>query len=68
MDTVAGEAGPPITAKNDGTALRAYYHMINQNSLNQNEYRLFCVGSFDNEKMTISPGIREIIENKDEGI
>lgn len=68
MDTVAKEAGPPFMAKNDGTALRSYYHTVQSNKLNQDEYILYRIGAYNPENMEIISAIEAVVEKKDDEI
>ena len=46
-DTVAEENGPVFTAKNDGVALRQYRDVLNAIQNDPDEYKLYCIGSWD---------------------
>lgn len=51
-DKVAQEAGPTFHAKNDGIALRSFNDAI-KNSPYPEDFQLFCLGTFEPEKMVI---------------
>lgn len=48
-DRVAQESGPLYQAKNDAVAKRQFDLMLAKNGLNEKEYVLLRVGSFDSE-------------------
>lgn len=52
FDKVAQEAGPIFNAKNDGVAMRSYLALLKETK-DQGEYKLMCLGSFENESMSI---------------
>ena len=51
-DLVAGECGPIFTAKNDGVAIRQVCMMMHD-VVDIDDYALYCVGTFDIEKMEL---------------
>ena len=48
-DTVAGEAGPLYSAKNDVVAIRMYKQLIEHDHCNPLEYQLWHVGTYETE-------------------
>ena len=50
-DRVAEEAGPIICAKNDAVAVRNFRNYTKD--VREDEYRLYRVGEYDNEKVMI---------------
>lgn len=46
-DKVAEEAGPIVTAKNDGIASRLFVHLVQKEGLNPVDYTLLFVADFD---------------------
>lgn len=61
-DTVAVEAGPPFTAKNDKVAWRNYIQVISQAKAPMEELCLYRIGSFDPEIMLIKGDAPEMVE------
>lgn len=54
-DTIAEEAGQPFTSKNDGTAIRSFFHsLVMQQASNVEDYKLYKIGIFDNEEITLT--------------
>lgn len=54
-DRVAEEAGPIFEAKHDAIAHRQFQQLIHQESvINQGDYALYCLGSFDHEKVLVT--------------
>lgn len=49
-DKLAAESGPVFEAKNDQVALRQFKKAIEPAS-NKNEYQLYRIGAYDNEKL-----------------
>lgn len=54
-DKRAEESGPLFQAKNDAVALRNYESLLAREEVKETEYKLLCVGLFDNEKCLIFP-------------
>lgn len=54
LDRVAEESGPVFEACNDGVALRNFKNLLDKvPPYQQGEYRLYKIGSFDNNTMTM---------------
>lgn len=69
FDVVAQESGPVVEAQNDGVANRNYQKSIINQKLDPNEFKLFCIGSFDHSTNEfISDKRQVIITLKDEVI
>lgn len=45
-DVVSEEFGPIFQSKNDGSALRVYLHMLQQEKKSQDEFKLYAVGTY----------------------
>jgi len=62
FDKVAQEAGPVFSAKNDGIALRSCRNIMADVD-NLDDYRILCVGSFDNVSCVVVPVVpaREVV-------
>lgn len=53
-DTVAKEAGPLFTAKNDDVAARNFRQLLDHEKVeNPKEYQLMCVGEYDPEQPSL---------------
>lgn len=52
-DTVAKEAGPLFQAKNDDVAKRNVRNLVDREHVNPLEMKLYHVGSFDADDMTL---------------
>lgn len=50
-DLVAEENGPIFTAKNDGVALRQFRDVLNTIQNDPEEYKLYCVGSWNTDDL-----------------
>lgn len=50
-DLIADESGPIFQAKSDEVAMRNFNNLIKDKSVNPDEYRLYCVGDYDNERL-----------------
>lgn len=72
FDVKAQESGPLFILKNDSVATRMFKQTIEKeivNGLNPNDFELYCVGCYDNEKMEIlshNPQLVPIILNEEE--
>lgn len=49
-DNVAEEYGPVFIAKNDGVAARNFNALVKQEHVRVEDYTLYCLGEFDNDK------------------
>lgn len=66
FDVVAKEAGPVYEAKNDEVAKRNALQLLNKpNMTHPEDYHLYRVGTWDNEKMEITPEREYIPTNID---
>lgn len=55
-DRIALEGSPPFIAKNDGVATRHYNQVLDSSpNVCLQDYRLYCVGEWDTEKLRIEP-------------
>lgn len=52
-DSVACEAGPVWTAKNDGIAVRQYQHLLKSEGVNSGDYTLYCIGLYNSENLEV---------------
>lgn len=64
FDSVAGEAGPLFTAKNDGVARRQYEIARDKNQFYEIDFMLMRVGVFDTESLVIEGRKSEAIGPK----
>lgn len=64
-DNVAGEYGPPFTAKNDGVAQRMFEQMLDKAIKNTTEYDLYVIGSYDSDIAYIVTGTVTRIQKKE---
>jgi hypothetical protein len=54
FDKIAAECGPIFTAKNDGTAFRAFVNSISKVS-DSDEFQLMELAKIDNETCVVTP-------------
>jgi len=55
-DKVAAEGGPLFQAKNDGTAMRSFIHLIADNKVDSAlDYVLYCIAEWNPENLTLKP-------------
>lgn len=60
-DIVAGEFGELVWAKNDGVASRFFAQVTSNVKVNQNEFELWQLGTFDNETGVFVSEVRQVI-------
>lgn len=53
FDRVAEDAAPVFCARNDGVAIRAFRGALKD--ARPDEFRLYCVGEFDTDKVILLP-------------
>lgn len=61
FDRMAEESGPVFTAKNDAVAYRSFQLMLRKEQSSGSDLTLYCVGSYDNEDLTLVAGKKYVV-------